>query len=416
MIDPLSESPYRDPDYQTSRGWPLTALQQAESGDIHAQLYMAFFAYNNGPPAMRSSTVRWYEMAANQGSVYAMINLSHLYEFGESGMSIDQDLPRACYWMKMAISKYDDAKNSTQRDAIRDVMLCYGWYLLGAKTPDGAVVKCSLPENLQDTVEGLRWLEKAGDLGHKDAVDQLGNLYMTGQHPKVGRHADKGMEWFKKGAKMGNGKNAFQLAMAYKSGLVPVNPKLEQQWLKVAAQLGNDEARGMLADSRPVPPVFDRKKDARRRLRHINKEKNIEEYLGTDESDKCFNPSCGRKDNADTRFQSCSKCKSVKYCSRECQVEHWKNGHKSQCKTLEKSKEEMKGMNRNNLALLVDQCFVCEKKGDDATVLMRCAKCKVPKYCSSECQVKHWKNGHKAECAKTAAEFKEAQDIIDKKN
>jgi MYND finger len=31
----------------------------------------------------------------------------------------------------------------------------------------------------------------------------------------------------------------------------------------------------------------------------------------------------------------CGRCRRVVYCSRECQVEHWKKGHKNQCRTVE---------------------------------------------------------------------------------
>jgi TPR repeat protein len=110
--EPLSESRYLDPDYQASRGWPSTALQQAEAGDLHAQLYMALLSSNNGPAATRSTTVRWYEMAADQGSLYAMILLSPIYETGDCG---DVDIPKACDWMRKIVSMYDDAKNAVQK-------------------------------------------------------------------------------------------------------------------------------------------------------------------------------------------------------------------------------------------------------------------------------------------------------------
>ncbi|KAL7547406.1 hypothetical protein ACHAWF_010716 [Thalassiosira exigua] len=32
-------------------------------------------------------------------------------------------------------------------------------------------------------------------------------------------------------------------------------------------------------------------------------------------------------------LKACSKCKAVRYCSKECQVQHWKEGHKIDCKT-----------------------------------------------------------------------------------
>lgn len=31
----------------------------------------------------------------------------------------------------------------------------------------------------------------------------------------------------------------------------------------------------------------------------------------------------------------CSRCKSISYCSRECQVKHWSEEHKFQCQPLD---------------------------------------------------------------------------------
>uniref|UniRef100_A0A7S3H3C9 MYND-type domain-containing protein n=1 Tax=Spumella elongata TaxID=89044 RepID=A0A7S3H3C9_9STRA len=39
---------------------------------------------------------------------------------------------------------------------------------------------------------------------------------------------------------------------------------------------------------------------------------------------------CAAEEPMDTKFKSCSKCKNVCYCSRECQTAHWKE-HKSIC-------------------------------------------------------------------------------------
>lgn len=42
----------------------------------------------------------------------------------------------------------------------------------------------------------------------------------------------------------------------------------------------------------------------------------------------CFQ--CQKTDSDTEKMYQCSKCKSVYYCSKECQIQHWKK-HKKQC-------------------------------------------------------------------------------------
>jgi len=42
------------------------------------------------------------------------------------------------------------------------------------------------------------------------------------------------------------------------------------------------------------------------------------------------------------QLRNCGKCKVLKYCSQECQAEHWKLVHKGQCKLLAKARESSK--------------------------------------------------------------------------
>lgn len=47
---------------------------------------------------------------------------------------------------------------------------------------------------------------------------------------------------------------------------------------------------------------------------------------------------------------------------------------------------------------LVHLCRTCETPESPSTKLMVCARCKVVRYCSRECQVADWKRGHKKLC------------------
>jgi len=48
-------------------------------------------------------------------------------------------------------------------------------------------------------------------------------------------------------------------------------------------------------------------------------------------SNKCANCGKQKSSNTDLKLFTCSVCKSVKYCNRDCQLEHWKAGHKHKC-------------------------------------------------------------------------------------
>ncbi|KAJ7835383.1 hypothetical protein B0H14DRAFT_2796745 [Mycena olivaceomarginata] len=56
---------------------------------------------------------------------------------------------------------------------------------------------------------------------------------------------------------------------------------------------------------------------------------------------RCYNPAC-RKVDTQNSFSSCSGCFTTSYCSAECQKEHWKSGHKVECKALKSLRLEGK--------------------------------------------------------------------------
>lgn len=46
-------------------------------------------------------------------------------------------------------------------------------------------------------------------------------------------------------------------------------------------------------------------------------------------SNVCSNPGCSQQ--VSKGMKRCSRCKQVAYCSRECQLAHWKAGHREAC-------------------------------------------------------------------------------------
>lgn len=60
---------------------------------------------------------------------------------------------------------------------------------------------------------------------------------------------------------------------------------------------------------------------------------------------KCSSYSCENVESHPREFKVCSLCEIVKYCSRECQIQHWKDGHKKISKKIRKKKKKEKMKN-----------------------------------------------------------------------
>eukprot|EP00903_Cladosiphon_okamuranus_P006617 g6464.t1 len=53
---------------------------------------------------------------------------------------------------------------------------------------------------------------------------------------------------------------------------------------------------------------------------------------GADAAVLCSRENCGRRQgDVKEGFKRCGRCRTTVYCSKECQVEHWKAGHKQMC-------------------------------------------------------------------------------------
>lgn len=70
------------------------------------------------------------------------------------------------------------------------------------------------------------------------------------------------------------------------------------------------------------------------------REKCTRDWIAENEPGTCLEDMCAtcgvdRKRTNVAKFPCCARCKRVVYCSRLCQVEHWKDEHKFRCKSKE---------------------------------------------------------------------------------
>ena len=110
----------------------------------------------------------------------------------------------------------------------------------------------------------------------------------------------------------------------------------------------------------------------------------------------CGYPVCSTFVAATDKFFTQCKCKTVTYCSTDCQKAHWDQEHKEQCVTRKKCSNSR-----------------CDAVEEVLCGFWRCPKCHSAYYCSKICQAAHWKTGgHKEECKKLCSKTKKSRDSI----
>ena len=134
--------------------------------------------------------------------------------------------------------------------------------------------------------------------------------------------------------------------------------------------------------------------------------------------DEEFSLQCvGCKKSLSADALMCSNCHLAPYCSNQCQEQHW-HQHRRDCVKVKEFKQWIaeKAPLAKVGAFADSVCFNCGAvRGpvlhfggvhgrwpavlNSDTTMSKCSQCKHAHYCSEECQVTHWKAGHKAECS-----------------
>ena len=264
----------------------------AEIGHSWAQSEMGNSFYNGtgGFPLDKREAFRWYKLAAEQNHLGAMARLALFYREGEV---VEQSVSKAVDLMTKA----------ADMGWIPAQEYLGGWYLSGDTV---------LPKNLS---KSLHYFTLANRQQEDDRVQyNLGMFHETGEGglPKsliLAKH------YFGKAAKNGFEEAYYPYARVM-FGL------WESQYCDSAGLSLDLPGHSVL----PKCLYWLRKADASGDSDAISEIREMEEY-GQSKCGNCREPAV---ESIDT-LKQCARCKGAWYCSRDCQVQAWKAGHKTDC-------------------------------------------------------------------------------------
>ena len=230
-----------------------------------------------------------WKNAAAQGSFVAAFNLGVMYR---TGLVMQQDNAEAVKWYRRAAEQgYAEAQFS--------LGLMYG---IGEGEQ-------------QDNAEAVKWFHRAAEQGYAGAQYNLGVTYDKGHG--VQQNYAEAVNWFSKAAEQGYAEAQYKLGVMYANG-----ESIQQDfskavfWFEKAASQGHGEAKLGLEQVRLFqarassagPPVSS----------------------GDAQGVCCAH--CAVQNLSGTSLKLCARCGIVSYCGRDCQIAHWKAGHKKSCK------------------------------------------------------------------------------------
>jgi len=207
------------------------AMAAAERGDVGAALRVAKAFHNGGFRAERSyyDAFKWFEIAANSGSVEAKAWLGSCYLFG---LGVKPDLGRGKDLIEAAANEGNPVGTrflglmyrrgiALPRDYPKAISLLrkaaeqgdgYSFNALGEIYQHGVGVERNLK-----TAKSM--FEKGASLGDGWALLHLGEIYATGE-PSTGRNKDytKALEFYSGAVRAGNPIAAFRIGKLYETG------------------------------------------------------------------------------------------------------------------------------------------------------------------------------------------------------
>jgi TPR repeat protein len=238
-------------------------------------------------PTSKEEGVKQVRVWVEKGKPWAQAFLASKYQFGEG---VPQCYEEAIKYFNMAIKQGDPNAMHELADMYRN----------------GQRVTKSI--NKAAELQAL-----AANRGHARAQYNLGVLYRDGTG--VAQSYEKASELFTLAGNQRDADAQVNLGLLYVQGqgLAQSNAMARKWWLKAALQ---------------------EDKNAIKNLRMLDEQ----EGKTTPTLPCCA--ACGTPKTTRRPLKNCTRCRTVQYCNSECQMTHWKEGHKRKCNQLQKQHQK----------------------------------------------------------------------------
>jgi len=201
-------------------------LKAAETGNAKAALHLGdVFCYGSGVEKNESEAFRWYEISAKGGDLEAIRVLSFFYATGEG---VEKDEEKGMRLLRFS-AEHGDSESM---------------YDLGI----------FLEMEDKDDPESFQWFQKSAELGNTYAMLHIGNMYLLGDYEtRVDPDPSKAEEWFRKAAAAGDDLAYWELGSLYNADQTDSEgypePDMEKamEFFIKGAELGNSDSKKYLA-------------------------------------------------------------------------------------------------------------------------------------------------------------------------
>jgi hypothetical protein len=223
----------------------------------------------------------------------------------------------------------------------------------------------------QSYEKAIEYLTLAIHQDDPNAMFQLAFMYERGEG--VTKSFEKAIELYTQAANQGHASAQFNLGvMCYNGdGIDQSNELAREWWIKAAVQDQENALKSLQAldgeEGRTTPTLL------------------------------CCS-TCGKPKTPLRPLHPCKLCRTVQYCGRECQVQHWKKGgHRRECKKFREAAAEDEG--RTTPTVLC--CSSCGKPKTLLRPLKPCKLCGTVQFCDRNCSIVFEENvGHRRKCKK----------------